>query len=387
MPTLHINSQTLLTAVKQASGLIVPNPVVPIVENLLLQVEAQQLTLHSSNLEANLTVVVPLPSLQLEPFSICLPAKLLQATLQNLPSQPITLEVDPDTHRAVVRAGKGRFQLAGEDTRDWPRPAASKMVTQLRFAGPVLTTALLAGAPFASADKVRPEMASVPLELREDLHLRALGCDGHRIAWHSFDFTENPGPLPYTPGRYMLPQAVAKQLALLCQKAEMVTVQLGDWLLATPDSGEWSLSCRLVEGRYPDYENVIPLSNPNVLVVDRSELQQSLKRVAAFANTVTSQIGFHLSEGSPLRIWSENMDTGQEASDEAAAEYRGEELQIGFNSKYLEGCLAVLPDGPVHIEMSTPNRAARMRAAVVEPGGAFTEVLLMPVVLNNYIAA
>jgi DNA polymerase-3 subunit beta len=146
--------------------------------------------------------------------------------------------------------------------------------------------------------------------------------------------------------------------------------------------GEISLICRLIDEKYPDYKAVIPTENPNKLTIDRAELLMSVKRVSITSNKTTHQIRLKLA-GSDLTISAEDIDFENEAQEKLSCSYEGEDMEIGFNSKYLLEMLTSMDALQVTLEMSQPNRAGVIVPSVQEPGEEML-MLIMPMMLNNY---
>ena len=146
--------------------------------------------------------------------------------------------------------------------------------------------------------------------------------------------------------------------------------------------GNINLVCRLIDERYPDYEAVIPLNNPNKLSIDRLAILGSLSRVAIYANKTTHQVRLKIS-GSELNISSEDIDFANEAHERLSCQYDGEDMEIGFNARFLIEMLKNLSCEEVSLEMSVPNRAGLL----LPQGGDTNEdvlMLVMPVMLNSY---
>ena len=146
--------------------------------------------------------------------------------------------------------------------------------------------------------------------------------------------------------------------------------------------GNINLVCRLIDERYPDYEAVIPLNNPNKLSIDRQSFLGSLSRVAIYANKTTHQVRLKIN-GSELNISSEDIDFANEAHERLSCQYEGDDMEIGFNARFLIEMLKNLNCEEVMLEMSTPNRAG----ILLPQGGDENEdvlMLVMPVMLNSY---
>ena len=141
------------------------------------------------------------------------------------------------------------------------------------------------------------------------------------------------------------------------------------------------LICRLIEGKYPNYEAVIPTNNPNVLIVDRLLLLNALKRVALFANQSTHQIRFKIS-GKELTLSSEDVDFSNEARERLTCSYEGEDIEIGFNSRFLQDMINNMDTPQIKMEMSAPNRAGLILPMDNENKDEDILMLVMPVMLN-----
>ena len=141
--------------------------------------------------------------------------------------------------------------------------------------------------------------------------------------------------------------------------------------------------CRLIDERYPDYENVIPAENPNILSLDKSAFLGSLKRISIYANKTTHQVRLKIA-GSELQISAEDLDFSNEANERLACEFNGEDMEIGFNAKFLMEMLNNIDSTTINLELSEPNKAG----LIIPQGDDNAEnilMLVMPVMLNNYV--
>ena len=142
------------------------------------------------------------------------------------------------------------------------------------------------------------------------------------------------------------------------------------------------LVCRLIDGKYPNYEAVIPKENPNVLTIDRSQLLSSIKRVSIFSNKTTHQIKLKLA-GSELSLFAEDIDFANEASERLTCNYDGDDLEIGFNSRFLMEMLNNLDSDEIKLSMSEPSRAGILTPAIPSNEHEDILMLVMPVMLNR----
>ena len=152
---------------------------------------------------------------------------------------------------------------------------------------------------------------------------------------------------------------------------------------ATFTYGSLTLHTRLIDERYPDYENVIPVSNPNTLVINRAELLGAVRRMHLYANRTTHQVKLALS-GSEVVVSAQDLDSSNEARETLACQYDGEDFEIGFNARFLDQMLANLSSEQVSLALSTPNRAGLL-SPVGQGNGEDVLMLVMPVMLTNYV--
>jgi len=140
--------------------------------------------------------------------------------------------------------------------------------------------------------------------------------------------------------------------------------------------------CRLIDGNYPNYEAVIPNENPNILTIDRNQFLNSLKRVSIFSNKTTHQVRLKLA-GAELNISAEDIDFSNKAEERLTCDYKGEDIEIGFNSRFLIEMLNNIESNEVSLEMSLPNRAGILKPVNGYEDGEEITMLVMPVMLNS----
>jgi DNA polymerase-3 subunit beta len=400
---LIVSSRALLAAAKLALPLVAANPVVPILENLLLTLDAGQLTLRASNLNTSFTTA-PLSVQAAGSGSICVPAKLFTQTLAALPDQPVTLVVDADTYAVELRAARSKYRLAGENPVDFPRPGQSEYkksggdVRQCQLLASTWADGLAVTLPFVGTDINRMSLTGVAIQAEADGALRLVSTDGFRVQMFRYAVPNESEELSL-PGAasgttYVLPPDAASLLqGLLRDKAQQGALVRAT---LTPDYCQLelpagTLHCRLIDERYPDWQNVVPIRNEYQLILDRDEFLAAIGRAALYANEKTRQVRLSLGQGGredEFTLSAEDLDFSNEGSETVSAHYEGEPMQIGFNAAFLTQSLKVLPAGAVVLTFSTPNRGAMMRSAD-EPDTMLARVrgMLMPVQLNQYIAA
>lgn len=379
-----VSSSALLRAVKEVSATILPSPTVPILENVLLSFfrDGGLSTLHvyGSSMEVELfTSLLVESAIGTEDFRICLPAKLLAQTLANLPDQPITFTVNLDELRVEIKAARSRYKLAGENGHEYPRFKEDGNTTPFTLPAPTLRDLLAATVPFVSTDTLRPALMAVYFH-RRDGKLIAAATNGHLVTELKVADTGAQGlHMPM-----LIPGATAGKLLLNLlakQEGEVTLEQAQGWIRVRTERA--TLRCRLVDERYVDYKNVIPINNPHTLLVTRDELLMAIKEVAPFADQATQEVRFMLAD--ECKLVAQNIDFEQDAETALVAQYDGEHFKIAFAAGYLRHLLnTVLLPGEVKLAVSTPNRAMVMTPTHLEANGIERLALLMPIMPTNF---
>ena len=368
-----VSSSDLQKKLSLAGGAISSNPVLPILEDFLFTIEGNQLTISATDLEVSVTT-----SLEVNADgngAVAVPAKILIDTLKALPQQPITFNVNEENFGIEITSAYGKYKLAGEDGADYPDipvPSEPDEVT-------VSALALLEGINktlFAtSTDELRPAMTGVFFQV-DFSKLVMVATDAHKLVKYSLsDITGE------VTSSFIIPKKALNLLkSALPSTDEQVQVTF-DKANAFFEFGANKMACRLIDARYPDYNAVIPVDNPNELLISRTDLQQSLKRIVIYANKTTNQVILTIADGS-LTVSAQDLDFSNEATEQLACSYTGDPLTIGFNAKFLVEMLGVLEGEEVKLEMSTATRAGIL-LPTEQAGGQEIMMLVMPVMLSN----
>ena len=374
-----VSSSVLLKNLSNINGVVASNPIVPILENFLFRIEAGEggsggtLTVTASDLQTTMTTQIQVEAS--ESGAIAIPAKLLLDTLRSLPEQPITFNIDTETFGTQILTDNGRYKLSGENPIDFPKiPAVNKNLS-VEISSDALTNAINNTVFATSTDDLRPAMTGVYLQLSED-QATFVATDGHRlIRYRRTDIHTSANTSMIIP-RKALQLLKASMPDKVPVRAEFSQSN------ASFNFGPTQLICRLIDERFPDYENAIPTQNPNVLTIGRTDLLNTLKRIMIYANRTTHQIRLGL-KGNALTISAEDLDYSNEANEKLLCDYEGDDMEIGFNAKLLAEMLSNISAKMVSIQMSAPNRAGIMVPADKEENEDIL-MLVMPVMLNTY---
>lgn len=373
-----VSSSVLLKNLQNINGVVATNPIVPILENFLFRIEDGTLTVTASDLQTTMTTQIPVEAS--ENGAIAIPAKLLLDTLRSLPEQPVTINIDTETFGTEILTDNGRYKLSGENPIDFPKlPTVSKTMS-VEMTSDVLLGAINNTVFATSTDDLRPAMTGVYLQLSDD-NATFVATDGHRlIRYRRTDL--GSGPSSVSASTSLIIPRKALQLLKASLPENVAVVAEFSQANASFTFGPTQLICRLIDERFPDYENAIPTNNPNVMTIGRTDLLNSLKRIMIYANRTTHQIRLSLKANS-LTISAEDLDYSNEANEKLLCDYDGDPMEIGFNAKLMAEVLSNLSAKMITLEMSAPNRAGLLIPADKEENEDIL-MLVMPVMLNTY---
>jgi DNA polymerase-3 subunit beta len=366
-----VSSSELLKQLQIAGGAIASNPVLPILEDFLFTVKKNQLTIQASDLET--TIITKLDVNADKDGSVAVPAKILLETLKALPQQPVTFSVDKNNGIEITSA-YGKYKLAGENGSDFPATPSQDGVDQISLPAWALLDGISKTIFATSTDELRPAMTGVFFQVDFN-KLTMVATDAHKLV--KFTFSEVSSEVSST---FILPKKALNLIKSGFSSQDQVTLAFNK-SNAFFTVGNLQLICRLIDARYPDYNAVIPVGNPNLLTVHRNDFQNSLKRIAIYANKTTNQVILNINAGS-LTISAQDLDFSNEATEQMPCTYDGETLTIGFNAKFLVEMLNVLESEEVKMELAGPSRAGIL-LPTEERANEQILMLVMPVMLSN----
>jgi DNA polymerase-3 subunit beta len=370
-----VNSAYLLKQLSNINGVITTNPVVPILENFLFELDKGSLTVTASDLQTSMITDLQVESK--EKGSIAVPARILLDTLKNLPEQPVTFSIDESTYSIEIISDNGRYKLSGENATDFPKVPSVSNDFSAEISTEVLARAINNTIFATSNDELRPAMTGVYVNLGEKSST-FVSTDGHRLVrYRRADVKSSNG------SSIIIPRKALNLLkATLPSENTEVSVSF-NVSNAYFKFGHIKMICRLIDERFPDYDNVIPTQNNIQMTIERSDLLGALKRISIYANKTTHQVRLKIT-GSELQISAEDLDFSNEANERLSCEHEGEDIEIGFNAKFLIEMLSNMDSPKIKLTMSAPNKAGVILPAEKDTSEDIL-MLVMPVMLNQYV--
>ena len=370
-----ISSISLLKGLQSISGVLNSSNTLPILDNFLFELKDSVLHISASDLETTMTITLPLNNAG-EDGSIAIPAKLLLETMKTFAEMPLTFTIHPETFQVEIAASDGKYKLSGFNADEFPRIPVIENASSLEISSITLGHAISKTIFATGNDELRPVMSGVFCQMNPK-DITFVATDAHKLVRYK--------RLDIKPGEsnsFILPKRPLNQLKNLLLTIDCpVKVEYNE-VNAFFSFENINLICRLIDGKYPNYEAVIPANNDKKLTVDRSTLLNTLRRVSIFANQSTRQIRFKVS-GQEQVISAEDVDLSNEGKERMAGEFDGEDIEIGFNSKFMIEMLANMESDEVILEMSAPNRAALILPVEEENKEEDLLMLVMPVMLNQ----
>ena len=366
-----VSSSELLKQLQLASGAIGSNNVLPILEDFLFSISGGELSISATDLETS--IVTKIEVMADQDGTVAVPAKILVETLKALPQQPITFIID-ENYGIQITSAYGKYRLAGENGSDFPTIPSPEETDSITINGQALLRGINKTIFATSNDELRQAMTGVYFKVDFN-KLILVATDAHKLVKYTYQ-----GVASEVSTSFIVPKKALNLLKNAISDDTEIVINFNK-SNAFFSLGNTQLVCRLIDQRYPDYNAVIPVENPNLLTITRNDFQQCLKRIAIYANKTTNQVILNINDGS-LTVSAQDLDFSNEATEQMACSYLGDPLTIGFNAKFLVEMLSVLESDDVRLELSTSTRAG-----ILSPTekAEFEEIimLVMPVMLSN----
>jgi DNA polymerase III subunit beta len=370
-----VSTSALLKNLQSISGVLNSSNTLPILDNFLFELNDEKLLVTASDLESTVSVSIPISKSD-ENGSIAIPAKFLVEILKTFPDVPMSFSINIETYQIEISVGDGKYKLTGYNGDEFPKAPVIDNGTSLSINSRTLANAFNKTLFATGNDDMRVVMTGVFCQL-SDQDITFVATDAHKLVRYRRTDSKSSET-----GAFILPK---KPLNLIKNILSAQDVDVKIEYNSTNASFEFEnilLICRLIDGKYPNYEAVIPLNNTKKLTIDRQQILTSIRRVSIFSNQLTRQIRFSIS-GKELILASEDMELANEAKERMTCVYEGEDIEIGFNSKFILEMISNLDSDEICIEMSTSNRAALIFPVNNENKGEDILMLVMPVMLNQ----
>jgi DNA polymerase-3 subunit beta len=360
-----ISREALLRPLTLVAGVVERRQTLPVLSNVLIDVDGDQVSLTGTDLEVELIGRTVAGTVE-QQGAATVPARKLMDICKSLPEQA-DIQLAVEEGRAVLRSGRSRFTLSTLPVAEFPNIEETDASQELSVPRGTLKH-LIESTAFAMAQQdVRYYLNGMLLEMQSHL-LRAVATDGHRLAMCSRELDVNVAE----PQKLIVPRKGILELSrLLDDSDEPVSLTLGASHVRA-HTGDFTFTSKLIDGKFPDYERVVPRGGDKVMLAERAELRQVLSRTAILSNEKYRGVRLYLEPGN-LKVMANNPEQ-EEAEESIAVEYDGPAMEMGFNVGYLIDVMSILDEDRVQMTLADPNSSALLE----EPGGGDALYVVMP---------
>lgn len=372
---LIVSSTTLFSRLQAISRVINSKNSLPILDCFLLDLNDGMLTITASDSETTLSTKVETNESEGN-GRFAISAKTILDALKELPEQPLSITIDSTTFDTRIQYMNGKYSLVGQSADEYPLPTElGSNAVHVSLAANVLMNGINSCLFATADDELRPVMNGIYLDINTE-SFTFVASDGHKLVrCKTFNAHNDEN------AAFILPKKPATILKNLLPKEQ------GDASIDFDDRNaivkleNYTLTCRLIEGRYPNYNSVIPQNNPYKVIIDRAMLVSALRRVQVFSSVASSLIKLHLEKDS-IQISAQDIDFSTSAEETINCQYEGQSMSIGFKSTFLVDILNNTNAQEVCLELADPSRAGVV-VPVNQDEDADLLMLLMPMMLND----
>jgi len=369
------SSSALLSHLQAISRVINSKNTLPILDCFLLKIEGKKLTVTASDTETTLVTNFDLIDSEGD-GSFAIPSKTLLDSLRELSEQPLTIDIDENSLEVTIYYQNGKYKFIAQNGDEFPKMKELKDTnSNLEIPASVLLNGINSTL-FASADdELRPVMNGVVLDISPE-NVTFVASDSHKLVRLTNNSVHGDQK-----AMLIIPKKPANLLRVILPK------ETGQVIVSFDDSNvvfrlsSYTIFCRLVEGRFPNYNVVIPQNNPYKVLVDRVSFLNTLKRVAIFANQASSLVKMVISNNH-IELTTQDIDFSTSAEETISCQYEGERITIGFKAQFIIDIVSNLNTQEIVLELADPSRAGLFLPLQNEENQDLL-MLLMPMLLND----
>ncbi len=371
-----VSSSALSSKLNMLAKVIGSKNSLPILDCFLFQVANGEMSITASDSDNVIKSTLALTDHDGE-GEFCVPNRVILDALKELPEQPLHFDVDAAGEAVAIKIvyQNGLYNFTGQSAEEYPRTQSmNDACTTVSLPTEMLINNISRSLFATASDELRPVMNGIYFDLTADA-LAIVASDGHKLV-RSKNFTIKSE----SPSAFNLPKKPASLLKNILSKDGDEAIIKFDDRSAEIQFTDGVMRCRLIDGRYPNYNSVIP-NNPNEVTVDRRGLQSALRRVLPFASESSQLIRFHIESGR-FEVSSEDIDFSTSAKEQLSCEYNGSPISIGFKGSSLMEILSNLTSDNIIIQLADPSRAGIIVPAE-QPENEDILMLIMPMLLND----
>ncbi|WP_279148086.1 DNA polymerase III subunit beta [Segatella bryantii] len=370
-----VSSTALSSRLNTLSKVINSKNSLAILDSFLFHITDNQLTITASDRENVMQTTIAIENVE-GTGDFCIPNHVILDAVRELPEQPLNFDIDLESFAIKILYQNGLYNFTAQNAEEFPpvqhiEDGATEITAEASILVDNINRSLFATAN----DELRPVMNGIYFDLTPD-SLSIVASDGHKLVRNQNFTIKND-----IPASFVLPKKPATLLKNVLSKDDGdVTIKFND-RNAEIIFTDGTLNCRLIEGRYPNYNSVIPKDNPNHVTIDRKSLLSAIRRVLPFASESSQLVRFHLEMGK-LEVSSQDLDFATAAKEHLTCEYTNKPMSIGFKGSSLLEILNNIDSEEVILQLADPSRAGIIVPAT-QPENEDVLMLIMPMLLND----
>ncbi len=369
-----ISSSALLSVLSTTGKVISNKNTFPILDYFLMELSGEQLKITTSDLETTLISTVSVDSAE-SGGCVAAPSKLMLDSLKEFAEMPLVIEVNDSTWEITLNWRSGSLSIPGASADNYPAlQPLNDDHNSLSFESSVILSGVSRSLFATADDELRPVMNGIFVNI-EPQSVTFVATDAHKLVKCSVASAQD------VTSSFILPKKPANLLKLMLAKEEGEVSMLFDNKNLMFSFGSNTMACRLIEGTYPNYNAVIPIQNPNKMLVDRAELLNSIKRVGVCSNPTTNLIRMDIADNK-LSLKAQDIDFSVSANETLSCSYDSEAITIGFKSTFLVEILNNMSTAMVQVELADSTRAGVFREVNDDEPNGDSLMLLMPMMIN-----
>ena len=370
-----ISSTALFSHLQAISRVINSKNTLPILDCFLFDLQGGTLSITASVTETTMVTSVEVTESDSD-GRIAITARTLLDAMKEIPEQPLTFNIDDKTLEVIVQYMNGQYSVMGQNADEYPQAATlSDSAVHVNIPADTLLNGINRTLFATADDELRPVMNGIYFDITPE-NITMVASDGHKLVKN-----QNLTIKGSEKAAFILPKKPANLLKNILTKEESSVNIDFDERNAVITLAKYRMVCRLIEGRYPNYNSVIPQNNPYKITIDRAVLLSALRRVSVFSSQSSSLVKLRL-EASKLIISTQDIDFSTSAEETLSCLYEGAPMSIGFKAPFLIDILNNTPGQDVVIELADPSRAGVIVPAEQEEDANLV-MLLMPMMLND----
>jgi DNA polymerase-3 subunit beta len=374
-----VSSTELLSHLQAISRVINNKNSLPILDNFLLQLEGKTLTMTASDIETTLITSMEVEILE-GSGKVAVASHLLLDTLREFSEQPLTFTINDSNLALVITSANGSYNFIGQNGDEYPRmPQLQDDARELALTVSRLNSGISKTLFCTADDELRPVMNGVYFDITSE-NLTMVATDAHKLVRYKTTHISASVKEDET-ANFILPKKPANMLKNILPKESGEVEIRFDTKNAHFKLANYTMICRQVEGRFPNYNGVIPKNNPFKIIIDRVSFMNALKRVSVFSNQASNLVKLAINENQ-IHISAQDIDFSISAEETISCQFEGDPIKIGFKSSFLIEILGNINATDVIMELSDASRAGLILPFENEANEEIL-MLLMPMLLND----